>query len=267
MTGMGTNLEAVACDLVAEHEAGQAFRPFAQARGIASLDDAYAVQGAFVRRLESRSGVRRAGYKIGLTSPRMQAMCGIDQPIAGVVLEDGVHRSGAMLDRSRYGRLGIEFEVAVRLARDLPADLAPFDRESVASAVEAVCPAVEIVDDRRADYRELDVLSLVADNSWNAGVVLGEFRSSWPDLAGVEGVVRCGGAEVDRGTGRDVLGHPFIPLAWLANHLARTGASLRAGDIVMTGSLVPTRFPTRAESYSFELTGLGSVELSIRPGA
>ena len=264
---MGTNFEAVARDLVAEHEAGQAFRPFARARGIASLNDAYAVQGAFVRQLERKSGARRVGYKIGLTSARMQAMCGIDQPIAGVVLEGGVHRSGAVLDGSRYGRLGIEFEVAVRLGHDLPAPLAPFDRESVAGAVEAVCPAVEIVDDRRADYRELDVLSLVADNSWNAGVVLGEFRSDWPDLAGVEGIVRCDGAEMDRGTGRDVLGHPFIPLAWLANHLARTGASLRAGDIVMTGSLVPTRFPTRAEAYSFELAGLGSVELSIGPVA
>ena len=62
-----------------------------------------------------------------------------------------------------------------------------------------------------------------------------------------------------------MLGHPFVPLAWLANHLARTGVSLRAGDIVMTGSLVPTRFPTQAETYSFELIGLGSVELSVRP--
>ncbi len=264
---MGTSVEAVGRDLVAEHEAGQAFRPFAQARGILNLDDAYAVQAAFVDQLVRKPGARRVGYKIGLTSPRMQAMCGIDQPIAGVVLEAGVHRSGAVLDGSRYGRLGIEFEVAVRLGRDLPAALAPFDRESVAGAVEAVCPAVEIVDDRRADYRELDVLSLVADNSWNAGVVLGEFRAHWPDLVGVEGIVRCDGAEVDRGTGRDVLGHPFIPLAWLANHLARTGASLRAGDIVMTGSLVPTRFPTRADAYSFELAGLGSVELSIRPAA
>lgn len=263
---METSLEAVARDLLAEHEGGQAFRPFAQARDIASLDDAYAVQIAFVQVLASQSGARRVGYKIGLTSARMQAMCGIDQPIAGVVLQSGVHRSGAVLDLSRYGRLGIEFEVGVQLERDLPADLAPFDRESVAGAVGAVCPAVEIVDDRRADYRELDVLSLVADNSWNAGVVLGEFRSRWPDLAGVEGIVRCNGAELDRGTGRDVLGHPFVPLAWLANHLARTGVSLRAGDIVMTGSLVPTRFPTQAETYSFELIGLGSVELSVRPG-
>lgn len=264
---METSLEAVARDLVAEHEAGQAFRPFAQARGITGLDDAYAVQSAFVQALEDKSGARRVGYKIGLTSARMQAMCGIDQPIAGVVLASGVHRSGAVLDGSRYGRLGIEFEIGVRLERDLPASLAPFDKDSVASAVGAVCPAVEIVDDRRADYRELDVLSLVADNSWNAGVVLGEFRSRWPDLASVEGIVRCGGAELDRGTGRDVLGHPFVPLAWLANHLARTGESLRAGDIVMTGSLVPTRFPAQPETYCFELAGLGSVELSIRPAA
>src|SRR5690606_22353191 len=138
------------------------------------------------------------------------------------------------------GRLGVEFEIGVRLGQDLPAVAAPFDFATVAGAVAAVCPAVEVVDDRAADYQGLDMLSLVADNSWNAGIVLGRFTDSWGDLSSLVGVVHCNGSEVDRGTGGDVLGHPFNALTWLANHLARAGAGLRAGDIVATGTLVPT---------------------------
>ena len=63
--------------------------------------------------------------------------------------------------------------------------------------------------------------------------------------------------------GRDVLGHPFEPLTWLANHLAKTGEGLRAGEIVLTGSLVTTRFPTETETYEFELVGLGTVRVTI----
>ena len=122
---------------------------------------------------------------------------------------------------------------------------------------------MEIVDDRAADYAGLDVLSLIADNSWQAGVVLGDFVRPWPDLAGVEGVVSVDGKVADHGFGRDVLGHPFHSVAWLAGHLGEQGSVLRAGDIVMTGSLVTTRFPDRASAFRFEAAGLGAVELTI----
>ena len=106
-------------------------------------------------------------------------------------------------------------------------------------------------------------LLLIADNAWNAGVVLGEFMKSWGDLESACGVMRVNGQEADRGYGRDALGHPFVPLTWLANHLAASGGGLKAGDIVMTGSIVPTRFPKEAGAYHFDLSGVGSVELSV----
>lgn len=254
--------EGLAQRLLREHEQGSQFRPFAAANGATSLADAYAIQERFVTRLRERRG-EPVGYKIGLTSQRMQAMCGIDSPIAGIVLAAGVHRSGAGVALGSYGRLGLEFEIGIRIGAELDPKTAPFTVESIAGHVGGVCAAIEIVDDRRADYAELDILSLVADNSWNAGIVLGEFRESWPELGAVLGIVRSNGVEVDRGHGRDVLGHPFAPLAWLANHLAATGRTLRAGDIVMTGSLVTTRFPTEPEAYEFEVEGLGRVALSV----
>jgi len=162
--------------LMNAHASGAPFAPFAAAFGIASVADAYAVQCDYVRLQMQARSADAAGYKIGLTSKRMQDMCGIDSPIAGVVLSDRVHASGAVLSAPSYGRMGVEFEIAVRLKRDFAPEAIPSLNE-VAAAVDAVCPAVEIVDDRRADYRALDVLSLIADNSWNAGIVLGEFAS------------------------------------------------------------------------------------------
>ena len=252
----------VARQLFREHGAGQDFHTLGPEAGVVDLDNAYSIQRQFVELLRPKAGAT-IGYKIGLTSARMQKMCGIDQPIAGVVLANRVVGSGAILQGKRYGRVGLEFEVGVRLGRDLPAAGAPYDAECVGQAVDGVCAAVEVVDDRRANYKSLDVRSLVADNSWNAGAVLGEFKKDWPDLAAVSGVVMLNGLEVDRGHGRDVLGHPFIPLTWLANHLAATGEGLRAGDIVLTGSLVTTRFPQQSETYLYKLAGVGTVDLGV----
>jgi 2-keto-4-pentenoate hydratase len=254
--------EKAADMLMSAHTSGAAFAPFAAAFGIASVAEAYAVQRAFVRLQLNARGARPAGYKIGLTSKRMQEMCGLDSPVAGVVLADRVHASGVTLNAPSYGRLGLEFEIAVRLKRDLVPHGVPSLAE-VAAAVEAVCPAIEIIDDRHADYRALDVLSLIADNSWNAGIVRGEFVRDWPDLAAIEGVVSVDGEAIDRGWGRDVLGHPFHPVAWLATHLATQGTRLHAGDIVMTGSVVTTKFPDRPLAYRFAVAGLGAVEVTI----
>lgn len=260
---MTRDFAPVARWLASEHRAGAKSRTFAAEFGIGDLDAAYAAQAAFVDLLCARTQTRPAGYKIGLTSARMQAMCGLDRPLAGVVLADRIHPSGAIVAVETHGHLGIECEIAVRLGRDLTEPGAPFDRDSIAAAVEAVAPAFELVDDRHADYRALDALSLIADNSWSAGIVHGEFRRSWPDLEAVTGVLARNGKAIDKGEGRDVLGHPFVPLAWLANHLRALGGGLRRGDIVMTGSIVPTRFPTPGEAFRFELAGLGAVDVAL----
>jgi len=250
--------------ILAEHDAGTRFQPFAAAHGVTDLAAAYDAQDALVELIARRSGAVPAGYKIGLTSARMQAMCGIDSPVAGVVLEDRVHRSGASVAADAYGRAGLEFEIAVRLARDLRPDGRELALADVTAAVDAVCPAIEIVDDRDADYSALEALSLIADNSWNAGIVLGAFARPWPDLEGIEGVVSIDRKVIDQGFGRDVLGHPFHSVAWLATHLAEMGPGLRAGDIVMTGNLVTTKFPDRSSAYRFAVAGLGAVDLSVR---
>jgi 2-keto-4-pentenoate hydratase len=254
---MSANIASTAKMLVAEHRDGKNFHTI---EGIADLAAAYQVQKVYVG--EAIGSDQIAGYKIGLTSQRMQAMCGIDQPIAGAVFKRRVMKSGASVRIADYHHLGLEFEICARLGRDLEPRKTPYTRDEAARAVDAVCAAIELIDDRHADYAVLDCKSLVADNSWNAGVVLGSFVVPPSALDEVVGVAFQDGAEIGRGRGADALGHPFEPLAWLANHLALQGDGLKRGDIVMTGSIVTTRFPQAAFSYRFDVDGLGSVEVS-----
>jgi len=258
------DVSKIAERLMAEHKDGVRYAPFAAASGIVGVTDAYAVQREYVGRLMAAHATKPAGYKIGLTTKRMQAMCGIDSPVAGVILADRVHLSGARIPLSAYGHVGLEFEIAVRLGREPRRIGHSFGVEEIADAVDGIAPAVEIIDDRYADYSQLDALSLIADNGWNGGIVLGEFVKPWPDLAAAEAAVAIAGKVIDRGFGRDVLGHTFQSVAWLATHLSASGVALRPGEIIMTGSLVTTKFPDINTSYRYELSGVGSVTLSIQ---
>src|SRR4029077_14065609 len=145
----------------------------------------------------------------------------IDHPCAGGVFQKVVHDSGAKLAASDYVRVGVECEIAVRLKRDLAASEEPFTAEWVGEAVEAYHPAIEIVDDRYVKWETMGAPTLIADDFFAAGCVLGEAvaRTSVPDLRAVAGRAIVNGEEVSKGTGADVLGHPFQALAWLANHL------------------------------------------------
>jgi len=246
--------------LFAEHRARARFTTLDPALAIDSITDGYDVQDRYVTLLRATEG-EAVGYKVGLTSTAMQTFCGIDHPLAGVVLANRVLRSGDTVDRHAYGRLGLEFEVAVRIRSDLPATART--PAEVAPHVDGVCAAIELIDDRDADYGNLDVRSLIADNSWNAGIVLADFATTWPDLAAVPGTARRDGAAVGDGHGRDILGHPFNSVVWLNAHLVSRGGGLQKGQIVMTGSVMKTMFPTAAANYRFDLAGLGTVEVNV----
>jgi 2-keto-4-pentenoate hydratase len=249
--------------LLAEHKANTQFKPFDRLQGPANVSDAYDIQQHYVALLRAEHG-DSIGYKVGLTSKTMQAFCGIDRPIAGVVLAKREHRSGATIRRADFGRLGLEFEIAVRIKSNVPAAASPMTAEAIAPYIGGVCAAIELVDDRAADYTHLDVLALLADNSWNGGIVLSEWVTAWPDLESVLGKATKDGAAIGEGHGRDILGHPFNSVAWLAAHLATRGESLQAGQIVMTGSVMKTIFPTEEAVFGFSLDRIGNVSVTVR---
>jgi 2-keto-4-pentenoate hydratase len=226
--------------------------------------DAYRVQDVLHSLLSPDFGTQ-VGYKIGCTSAVMQTYLGIDHPCAGGLYQGGVHQSGVALLSRNYVHVGVECEIAVRLDSDVTASDVPFTADSIAPFVDAYLPAIEIVDDRYADWRSTDPRVLIADDFFAAGCVLGApvTRSDAPDLLSVSGRAIVNGREVGRGTGADVLGHPHHALAWLANHLAARGKALRAGDIVLTGSLVKTEWLTPGDDVLMELSGLGNVAVTF----
>jgi 2-keto-4-pentenoate hydratase len=257
-----TAAQHAADKLLAAHKANLRFEPLGPPQAPATIVDAYDIQERYVALLRHAHGAD-AGYKVGLTSAAMQAFCGIDHPIGGVVLAKRVHRSGVTVRRSDYGRLGLEFEIAVRLKSDVPVTNIPHTAETIDAHIGGVGAAIELVDDRSADYSKIDVLTLVADNSWNAGIVLSEFVTTWPDLESVLGRATQDGAAIGEGYGRDILGHPFNSVAWLATQLGSRGVGLKAGQVVMTGSVMKTIFPEHDASYRFDLAPIGFVEVRV----
>jgi 2-keto-4-pentenoate hydratase len=224
----------------------------------------YQIQRAVHDLLLPQSG-SLVGYKIGCTSPVMQHYLGIPHPCGGGVFAKGVHDSGAKLRYDDYVRVGVECEIAVRLARSLSPGEGPFTAEWMMEAIEAYHPAIEIVDDRYVKWESMGAPTLVADDFFAAGCVLGPAvsRSAVPDLLAVKGRALINGEEAGRGSGADVLGHPHNALAWLANHLAHEGKGLHAGQIVLTGSLVKTVWLKAGDSVRMELDGLGTVEATF----
>jgi 2-keto-4-pentenoate hydratase len=229
-----------------------------------STEDGYRVQSEVHQLLATELGPL-VGYKIGCTSEVMQKYLAIPHPCAGGVHASGTHRSGVVLKAAGFVRVGVECEIAVRLGKDLGPEGAPFTRDSVAGSIECYLPAIEIVDDRYVKWETLGAPTLIADDFFAAGIVLGEpvVRSAVADLVDVEGRVLINGQETGRGTGADVLGHPHNALAWLANHLASHGTGLRAGEIVMTGSLVKTVWLKAGDEATMEFSGLGNVHVTF----
>lgn len=231
-----------------------------------SIDDAYRVQAVLQNKLLANHRVGEiVGWKVALTSAAMQTMIGVGEPLAGAVFASRVQTHPARVRLDDYQHVGLEFEVAVRTSKPLGAGAPVYDRTSIVDAVGAIACAYELVEDRNADFAELDAFSLVADNAWNAGVVLGEWHQQWANVDLENGPTRAwlDGELAGEGRTGDALGHPFEAVAWLSSLLSRRGITLPSGQIVLTGSSITTRFPEPGQHYRFEIDGLGAIEASF----
>jgi len=256
-------VESVARGCYEMHTRRQPYRPLDAGLRAAPLEDAYRIQDALHQVLTGAGRGSIVGWKIALTSKAMQQMTGVDQPAAGAIFSTLVHASPARLDVRAYHHLGVEFEVAVRLGDALPAGSRPWTRASVADHVATCLPALELVEDGNADYRALDAFTLVAQNTWNGGVVLGASSGNWRRLDLETAVTRCWINDRPEGQGKtgDAMGHPFEAVAWLANLLNRRGRRLEGDMLVMTGSSITTKFPAPGDRIRFVIDGLGEVTL------
>jgi 2-oxo-3-hexenedioate decarboxylase/2-keto-4-pentenoate hydratase len=231
----------------------------------ADLNEAYRIRKIF-EEIETQARGAVAGYKIGLTTPIMQQLCGVDEPVYGAIFETEVLHGRAELAARDYCRLGIETEIALRLGEDLPPGGSGGSwRERAAGAIESCMAAIELLEDLRHDYKRLSAAAMVAGNVWNAGIVVGTPVSDWRrlDLAQLMARLSINGREIGNGKGGDVMGNPLNALAWLAETRAAAGTPLGRGAIIMTGSMVPIQFPSAGDRAIVEVEGLGTVELIV----
>ena len=265
MSTNATILDA-ARSLFAEYQASQPFTALPGQWNIGAIDEAYAVQREYLKLLAEEQG-RVAGYKLAYTTAAMQQQAGWTEPCAGVLMSTTIYQSPATLKSDAYRRLGFECEVAVRLDRELPPSGAPYTRDAVAETVGEVMAAFEVIDMRLPEgvHGLVRTLTSVATNISNAGAVLGPPIADWRslDLAATKGVATVNGEEVGSGYGSDVMGHPFEPLAWLANKLAADGESLPAGTVIITGSIVPPKFLSSGDRAVVSIDGLGEAILNV----
>ena len=228
----------------------------------ADMAEAYAIQAALQPLLAARRGPI-AGRKIALSSKAMQQMVGIDQPVAGAFFRDDIHHSPARVDLSGFRHMGLECEMAFRLARDV----APGSAHSAISVnehVDEIRPAFELIEDKDADYAAIDAMTLIADNAWCGGVVLGAPLSDWQgrDLNTLDAVLHQDGEPPE--TTSTGASDPLGSLAWVLNHFGERGETIQVGEWVISGSVLRTRFPVPGDSFRFEIAGQASVELSVR---
>lgn len=227
--------------------------------------EAYAIQAAGNRLLSAAGLGAPAGHKIGCTTPVMQAYLGIPNPCAGEIFSATMFEPGAVLDRAAYRRLGVECEIAVRFGRAIPQTAQTLTRESVASYVDSLHAGIELVDERYRDFREFGAQSLITDNFFGAGCVLGPpVRDWWKlDLSGLAGRMAINGEEAGRGHSGMILGHPFEALAWLANSRTSRGLGIAEDAIVFLGSIVETRWLNAGDTVAIEVDSLGAFGLTV----
>ena len=229
----------------------------------------YNAQQQLAEWLVSRGQGTHSGYKIGATTKVMQALLGVPGPIFGHVLSANVFNSGTSFKCNPACNPGIECEIVFRLGTNLPVAGAPYTREEVVDCIEAIIPAIEIVENRYGDYRIRDIALLTADDFFHKACVLGTPINDWRDinLLSCCGQVIVNGEAVETGYGREVLGDPLEAVVWLANTLAERGAGLSVGQIVSTGSMTQVHWiknlPQMIE-ICIEGLGLCAVELKLQ---
>ena len=208
----------------------------------ATMDDAYRVQAALVKR-KVASGLTIKGWKIGLTSKAMQSALAIDIPDSGVLFDDMFFDDGGIVPGDRFIQPRIEAEIAFVMKAPLAGPDVSID--DVFDATDYITPALEILDTRierinKETGKVRTFFDTISDNAANAGIVIGG-RAAGPreaDLRWIGAIVSRNGEVEETGLGAGVLDHPAKGIVWLANRLHQYGMQIAAGQVVLSGSFV-----------------------------
>jgi 2-keto-4-pentenoate hydratase len=224
--------------------------------------DGYAIQG----RIEKYSAQKLFGWKIAATSEAGQKHINVDGPMAGRILAETVIADGGTAPMAGNEMRVAEPEFAFRMRIDLPPRGAPYTVQEVLDAVDTLHPAIEIPDSRFADFVKAGAAQIIADNACAHLFVLGPPTSAdWRsrDLIEERPVITMRGQQFT-GHGKNVLGDPRVALAWLANELRQLGVTLRAGEVVTTGTCHPPLPIQSGDFCAMDFGVLGKVSVGFK---
>ena len=201
------------------------------------------------------------GFKIGCTTKIMQKFLNIKFPCAGCFFSSEVFQHNTSLKLSDFTRVGIECELAIQLNKNITDISAPAHPDQLIKAIKNIAVAIEIVENRYENFHSFGVPSLIADDFFAAGMVLGPPLPEWQtnDFKNLRAVIRLNGHEIGRSLEVNDPYHPFTALNWLANLKNKQGQPLCADHYILTGSLAETQWIDFPGTIECEIKGIGSV--------
>lgn len=223
-----------------------------------TVDDAYAIQALSVARRRAR-GERRAGFKMGLTSRAKMIQVGVSEVIWGRLTDAMRLTEGGDLRRAAYVHPRVEPEIAYILKKPLEGEVSAVE---ALSALEAVAPAVEIIDSRYRDFK-FALPDVVADNSSSSGFFVGSWSSPSADVANLGIVMEVDGRPVQIGSTAAILGNPIRSLVAAARLVAKAGERLEPGDIVLAGGATAAHALVPGMHVKTTFQRLGTVAFNV----
>ncbi len=215
------------------------------------------------RMVEEELGWEVAGWKIAAMKEPLQRQLRTDSPIYGRVFASGIVESPGNVEHARQCSPIPEVEYQARLGADLPPRGKPYTTEEVTEAIVSLHPGIELAECRFVHDAAFPPLTAVlADGAGSGTIVYGPAIADWQrrDIAGQEVFLTCNGTLRRKGTAREFLDHPMVPVTWLANELSRTGIGMKAGQMISTGTLTGMLRPKPGETFVADFGPFGTVE-------
>jgi 2-keto-4-pentenoate hydratase len=212
---------------------------------------------AELRREQTAGGAALIGWKAGLNAPGPQEKLGLTRPLVGFLTDRTLVRSGADVSAAGWENPTLEPEVAMRLGRDVPGGAS---RDDVAAAVDALAPAIELVD---LSGPTDDVEEMLATNIFHRAVVLGDWDEGRAGARLEDVALDVEGHDVAGADPAAVLGDLVEVVRGVADALADAGETLRAGQVVICGSVVAAFRVAPGERVRCSFSGLGEVEVAL----
>lgn len=224
--------------------------------------DAYAIQDAVIALINGDA----IGWKVGCTSRLAQEMSSTDEPFFGRMFADTTHESGCTVTPGDVMAPIVEPEIAFRLGKDLTPDAAPHTTASVIECVDALIPAIEVVDCRYAQGWPIPILPTIADNGVHAVFATAPAITDWRDIdrPAIKMEAYVNGELATDGAGSNALDDPINGLVWLANDFAKRGRTIHAGEVITTGNTANAPiFAKPGDDVLVKFPGLGEIQLTF----